>query len=123
MADENVNEEWKKYVPVLEKILFQCYYRVLSFVSIHTGINNIYKAAKYLSENTDKNGKVYWVVKGKIAKWDNLQVFPDITMSVWLFGSELRQKNTVIARVGWWKMYVIESIIYKIAATMGEEKV
>ena len=36
--------------------------------------------------------------------------------SVYVFGSKIRQKNTVFVRIGWWKMYVIEAVL----ATLGK---
>lgn len=108
------SEDWEKIVPILDTLVVQCYYRVLSFVSYHYGVDDSYKAAKHLS-NIKRGGKVYWVLKDRVARWDDLEVFPGTKMSVWIFGSKHRQKNTVLARVGWWKLYIIDVLTRKIA--------
>ncbi|MEM2273628.1 MAG: hypothetical protein QXX56_05385 [Candidatus Bathyarchaeia archaeon] len=100
-------EEWEKVVPILDALIVQCYYRVLSFISYHYGISASYKAAKYLAE-TKRGGKVFWVLKDRLARWDDVEVFPGTKMSIWMFGSKINQKNTVLARVGWWTLYIID---------------
>jgi len=111
--------EWEKWVPVVDSLVKQCYYRVLSFISWHGPIDDAYKAAKKISREK-RGGHVYWVVKGRVFRWDNLEVYPGIYMSVWCFGGKLRKKNTVMARVGWWKLYIIDAMIKGIASVMGE---
>lgn len=97
-------EEWEKAVEVMDYLLKQTYYRVLSFVSFHFPIEDAYKAAQQLK--TKRGGDVYWIVEGKVARWDELEVFPEVYMTIWFFGG---QKNTVMARRGWWAMYVLET--------------
>lgn len=104
-------EEFMKWIPVCDALVLQAYYRVLSFVSIHAPIDEVYQAIKHLAE-TKRGGDVYWahpLLEGRVARWDGLEVYPDIKMSLWVFGSKLRRKNTVYARVGWWNFYLIST--------------
>jgi len=107
-----------KWVPVVDRLLFQCYYRVLSFISIHAPVDEVVKAAQYLAVEKRK-GKVYWVIEGRVARWDNVEVFPGITMTVWIFGSKIRRKNTVMARRGWWALYLFDTYVKALAKLCG----
>jgi hypothetical protein len=106
-------EEWRKWVPVISRLLWQCYYRLLSFVSYHGPIDESYEAAKYLSiEKMGEQvygGDVYWVVEGHVFRWDNVEVSPGITMSLWFVGSAVLRKNTIMARRGWWSLYMLQA--------------
>lgn len=97
-------EDWEKAANVMNELLKQAYYRILSFISFHFGVEDAYLAAQWLAENV-RGGQVYWVVEGKIARWDNIEVFPSIFMNIWFFGGN---KNTVMARRGWWALYLLE---------------
>jgi len=108
-------EAWEKWIPVVDALILQTYYRQLSWVSIHAPINEVYKAAEHLAE-VKRGGKVYWVIEGIVAKWDNLEVFPGITQTNWFIG---RRKNTAMARRGWWAMYLLEIHVKRIARTFG----
>jgi len=112
-------EEWEKAIHVLDALVVQAYYRVLSFVSFHLGIDASFKAAQHLAE-TKRGGKVYWVVEhAGIARWDDVEVFPNIKIALWLFGSKIRQKNTVIARRGWWALYLLDVQVKRLAKVFG----
>jgi len=110
---------YRKWIPVIDGLIKQCYYRVLSFISWHGPVDEAYLAAKELAE-TKRGGRVYWVLKGRVFRWDDLEVYPGIKMSVWCFGGKIRRKNTVMARVGWWKLYLIDMAVKGIASVMGE---
>jgi hypothetical protein len=115
-----MSEPWARWVPILDGLVFQAYYRVLSFVSIHAPVSEVYEAARHLAE-TKRGGEVYWVVEGRVARWDGLDVSPPygVTMNVWLFGAKLRGKNTVLARRGWWSLYLFDPLVKSLAATLG----
>jgi len=106
MSETTTTEPWMKWVPVVEALLRQAYYRVLSFVSFHASIDESVKAIEYLT-STKGMGKIYPVIPGRVYRWDGAEVFPGITMNVWVFGSPTRKKNTVYARVGWWTLTLL----------------
>jgi len=96
-------EPWQKWVPVVDSLTLQAYYRVLTFVSFRVPINEAIQAIKYVAE-TKRGGTVYTVIPDRVYRWDGLEVFPGIRMNLWVFGSPTRRKNTVYCRVGWWTM-------------------
>ena len=91
-----------KWGSIVQRVTFQVYYRVLGSVSIHAPIDEIYKVAQGLSEKM--GGTVYWVVPGRVFRWDGAQVDHTITENVWVFGSTIRRRNTAFLRVGWWTL-------------------
>jgi len=113
-------QEWEKWIPVIENLLWQVYYRILSFVSFHGPIDEAYEAAKFLSGT--RGGEVYWVIPDRVFRWDDVEVSPDITMKVWFFGSAIRRRNTVMARRGWWALYLLDPYIEALARTLARYK-
>jgi len=109
MAQETLQEPWHRWVPVIDRLLWQVYYRILSFISYHGPIDEAYQAANFLSGT--KGGEVYWVVPQRVFRWDNVEISQGIMMKVWFFGSAIRHKNTVMCRVGWFKAYILETVI------------
>lgn len=102
-------EKWGKFV---ENSILTAYYRLLSFVSLHAPISEIYNVCKYLSENTDYGGDAYWLIENRVANWDSVIVNQNpehpVTMNLRIFGSPIRNRNTCFARVGFWKMYALD---------------
>jgi hypothetical protein len=115
--------EFLKWGSLIERMLITSYYRVLSFVSLHAPIGEIYTACKYMSENTPYSGKVYYLVPQRVFNWDEVAVNrnPDypVTMNLRVFGSPLRGKNTVFTRIGWYKMYVTDVALAFIGGLIG----
>jgi len=109
-----------KWVPVIDKLLWQTYYRILSFISFHAPIDEAYQAAKLLSET--KGGNVYWVIPDRVFRFDDVEISPGIRMKVWFFGSAIRRKNTVMARRGWWSLYLLDVYVKTLARTLGTLK-
>jgi len=107
-------EQWGKWVPVIEHLLWQVYYRVLSFVSFHGPLSEAYYAAEHLSDG--KGGRVYWVILDRVFRWDDVEISPGISTKVWFFGGP---KNTVMARRGWWAMYLLEVQVKRVASVLG----
>lgn len=102
-------EAWTKWGPVIEKLLWQCYYRILGFISFPAPVDESFLAAQKLSE--ELGGKVYWVLEGRVFRWDDVEFSPGLKMSLWFVGSEIRRRNTVMARRGWWTLYITEPIL------------
>ena len=112
-------EEWERWIPVIEHLLWQCYYRVLSFISFHGPIDESYKAAESLSKTPERGGVVYWVVPDRVFRWDRVSVSPGIEINVWFFGSPMRRKNTVMTRVGWWTLTLFTETLRARAKRLG----
>jgi hypothetical protein len=102
-------EAWKKWKPVIEHLLWQSYYRVLSFVSFPAPVGEAYLAAQSLSEQL--GGKVYWRLEGRVFQWNDAEFSPGLKINVLFFGSAVRGKNTVMTRRNWRGMYLYEPII------------
>jgi len=113
---------YMKWVTPLDNLIFQAWYRVLSFVSLHAPIPEIFEAAKYIAK-TKRGGRVYWVIEGRIARWDDLDVNPphEIKMTVWLYGPA-RGKNAIVARRGFWALYLFDPYVKTLARTLGGER-
>ena len=109
-----------KWAPVIERLLWQCYYRIFSFISYHAPVDESYQAAESLTET--KGGEVYWVIPDRIFRWDNVQISPGIKITVWFFGSALRRKNTVMVRRGFWSLYLIDVYVKRMAKALKVEK-
>jgi len=107
--------EFSKWGPLIERMIITSYYRVLSFTSLHAPIGEIYTACKYMSENTPYSGDVYYLIPHRLFNWDNVVVNrnPDypVTFSLRVFGSPIRNKNVVFARVGFYKLYLTDAIL------------
>lgn len=107
--------EYMKWGSLIERMIITTFYRVMSFTSLHAPIGEIFIACKYMSEKTGFSGKVYWLIQDRIFNWDGVVVNrnPDypVTMNMRIFGSPIRNKNTVFARVGWWKLYIADAVL------------
>lgn len=111
-------EEWERWVPVVDALVLQSFYRQLSWVSMPAPIDEVYAAAQHLSE-TKRGGRLYWVVEGRVARWDDLEVFPGIRQTNWFVGSKLRGKNTAMVRRGWWSLYLLGPMVKGVASVLG----
>ncbi len=105
-------ESFEKWIPVADALVLQAYYRVLSFVSMHAPIDEVFLAIQEIAK-TKRGGDVYWLpnLKGRVARWDGFEVYPGIQMSLWVFGSSLRRKNTVYVRVGWYTLEIFTATL------------
>jgi len=109
-------EQWMRWVEPLDNLVFQAWYRVLSFVSIHAPIEEVFQAAQYIAQNRTslfdppRGGDVFWVVPGFVARWENLDVNPPhgVKITIWMSGNS-KGKNTVLSRVGWWTLYLFDT--------------
>jgi hypothetical protein len=102
-------EPYVRWIEPLDSLVFQAWYRVLSFISIHAPIAEVYQAAQYIAQN-HRGGDVYWVVKGFVARWENLDVNPPhgVKITIWMWGNP-NGKNTILSRVGWWTLYLFDT--------------
>ncbi|MEM2291664.1 MAG: hypothetical protein QXR44_03175 [Thermoproteota archaeon] len=115
MAEVTPPPEYLKWGSLIERMIITTFYRVMSFTSLHAPIGEIYKACEYMSRNTPYGGKVYYLIPERVFNWDNVIVNrnPDypVTMNMRVFGSPIRNKNTVFARIGWWKFYITDAVL------------
>lgn len=99
-----------KWVEPCDRMLYQTYYRAWGMVEVPKApIEDVVAACKQLASTTRK-GNVYWIFPGRLAKWDGAEVFPDIFESVWIFYRPV-VGHTFLARQGFWKMYMISSLL------------
>lgn len=120
MSEDSLQEPWRRWIPVIDRLLWQAYYRILSFISFHAPVGESYQAAQELSGT--RGGEVYWVVPDRVFRWDDVEVSPGIRMTVWIFGSALRGKNSVIARRGFWALYLFDTYVKGMARVLRVEK-
>lgn len=97
------------WVPIIDQLIWQVYYRILSFISYHGPIDEAYEATKILTGK--RGGEVYWVVPDRVFRWDSVTVSPGIKINIWFMGSALRRKNTCMARVGWWTLWILSETL------------
>ncbi|GAH81856.1 unnamed protein product, partial [marine sediment metagenome] len=54
-------------------------------------------------------GKWKWLLEGRFLIWENVPVNGALKIYTYVYGPKIRQKNCVFARVGGWRMWVLES--------------
>jgi hypothetical protein len=93
---------------VIDQVLLQVFYRQLSTVAVHFGINASHDAAVWLSQN-GRGGSVDWKIPGRVFLWTDLIVAPGVpgspTVDVWVLGGGLNY-NSVFLRRGFWTLYL-----------------
>lgn len=105
--------DWKE---IIKRATYQVAYRQLGMVSLHVPLNVAVQSIRLLVK--DGYGRFRWLIPGRVGLWENVPVVspdkPAIRINIYVFGSKIRQKNTVFVRVGWWKMYVIDAVLMTI---------
>lgn len=96
--------------PILQAVLFQVYYRQLGMVSIHIPIKDMIEAANRLKPQ--RGGTIQEIRKNMVYRWVDVEAFPNSNarMTVWMIGGS---RNTAFIRVGWWKLYLVDSAVAK----------
>ena len=107
--------EFLKWGFLVERLLVPTYYRVFSYTPIHAPIGEIYKVCDYMAKNTALGGTLAWNIPNRIFTWDTIVINQNptnpVTMNIRVFGSPLRNKNTVFVRVGWFKLYMVDYVL------------
>jgi hypothetical protein len=103
------------WTPVIKKLLWQAYYRILGLISFHGPIEESFEATKAMSER-EYGGDVYWVLEGRVFRWDDVEISPGITMKIWFIGT---RGNTVMLRRGWWSLYLVQELVPAIAKSQS----
>jgi len=101
--ESNRPEDW---APIFEKVILQVFYRVLGMVSIPIGIDLAARAIDLLCRQG--KGRWRWLVTGSALVWEDAPIDAAAKVYAYIFGGP-RQKNTVLVRSGFWRMYVLES--------------
>ena len=116
--------EFLKWGALVERLLIPTYYRIFSFTSIHAPFNEISKVCEYMAQNTALGGTITWNIPNRILTWDNIIINQNptnpVTMNIRVFGSSLRNKNTVFVRIGWWKAYFVDTALNRIGARITQ---
>lgn len=100
--------------PIVGAVLFQVYYRQLGVVSIHIGIKDVMESVKRLQ--SERGGEIVEVLRDRVFQWRDVEAFPgtNARVNVWIFGSDIRQKNTLFLRVGFWKLWFIDLAVARL---------
>jgi hypothetical protein len=83
--------------------------KTTAFYQTRFGMADQILTAQYIAQN-HRGGDVYWVVKGFVARWENLDVNPPhgVKITIWMWGNP-NGKNTILSRVGWWTLYLFDT--------------
>ena len=100
-------EDW---VPIVKKCIWQVSYRVLGQISIHCPIQVASKAVQILCEK-EGMGKCEWLIPDRVMVWYDVPVDHAMTVNIYVWGSPTLQRNTVFTRIGFWRLYLLESFI------------
>lgn len=101
--------DFRKWIPGADSLVTQAWYRVLGVVSIHAPINEVFQA---IQEGLlpKRGGQLYWVREGRLARWEDLEVWPGVRMSIWILGQRVAN-NTAYLRIGWWRLYLTDAAL------------
>jgi len=120
--EEIAKEPWKRWIRPADDLVRQAYYRILGAISFHAPIDESIKAIEWLAKYKRGGTLTYWgrtifpfepIRLGKFFRvwsWDNLEVYPKIRMSLWVYGSDY-SPNTAYLRKQWWRLYIFEAIM------------
>ncbi|RLG77365.1 MAG: hypothetical protein DRO12_02495 [Thermoprotei archaeon] len=103
----NRPEDW---APIVKSVLFQVFYRQLGIVALPQGISVISKAIDWLCKE-EGMGKWRWLLDDRVLVWEDVPIGKAMKIDLYAFGGKMRNMNTVFVRIGFWKMYVIESML------------
>lgn len=95
------------WAPIVERAVWQVTYRQLGIVSLPQGIDIISKAIDILCREK-KYGSWEWLLDGRVLLWKDIPVNGAMKVHTYVYGSKLRQRNSVFTRVGFFRMYFFE---------------
>lgn len=104
------SENPRDWAPIVEKISFQAFYRQLGMVSLPQGIKVISQAIDILTKEKGL-GKWTWLLENRVLLWEDIPIDGAVRYHAYVWGSGLRQENTVFTRLGWWRMYFFETAL------------
>jgi hypothetical protein len=100
------SEKPEDWVPIFERIVWQVSYRQLGIVALYCPIDVSAKAIDILCRRGYGNWK--WLLENRVLVWENVPVNNALKIHMYVFGSSIRRRNTVLVRQGFWRCYVIE---------------
>lgn len=106
------SEKPEDWIEPIKRVIWQLSYRVLGQVSLYCPIDVAVGAIDTLSKLG--MGEWKWLIKDRVIIWFDIPINHAMKMHAYVYGSKLRRKNTVFTRVGWWRMYFIESLLTRI---------
>jgi hypothetical protein len=102
------SEDPRAWAQIVERIMFQVFYRQLGMVAIHCPIDVAAKAIDILSREKGY-GQWKWLLEGRALVWFDVPIDGVMKIHAYVFGSKLRRQNTVLVRQGFWRMYFLEA--------------
>jgi hypothetical protein len=97
----------KDWSPIVERIIFQVFYRQLGIVAIPMGIDVISKSIDILCREKGY-GTWEWLNKDRVLLWKDIPINHAAKSHAYVFGGKIRQRNTVFVRQGFYRMYFFE---------------
>jgi len=110
---ENPND----WIPIIKRCLWQVTYRVLGQISIHCPIDVCSKAVEKICEE-EKIGKYEWLIPRRVMVWYDIPIDHAMKIHCYVWGSPLLRRNTVFTRIGFWRMYMLESFIKAVGSPL-----
>ncbi len=108
MAEVSKNpEDW---APIVERIVFQVFYRQLGMVALRSGISVISQTIDMLCKEKGY-GSWKWLLEGRLLLWEDIPINNAAKVHTYVFGGKTRDKNTTFIRQGWWRMYMVETTL------------
>lgn len=104
---EPTPEQIAAWKPLVNRVVFQAFYRSLGQVSLPCSIAIASECVKELSE--ENRGNWRWLLEDRVLVWHDIPIDNAIKIHCYVWGSKTRQKNTVITRTGFWRMWFIET--------------
>lgn len=100
----------EKYGKVMNSIINSCYYRTLSFNSIHVPLGNILEYVKAESEYGWRGGTLQPLFEPYFWQWNNLKIGEDLYFNMRFFGLPNRI-NVVFWRPKWYTAYMVRGML------------
>ena len=103
------SEKPEDWVPIIERITFQVAYRQLGICALYCPIDVAIEAIDILTKRGV--GSWRWLLENRAIVWEDVPVNKAMKVHLYVFGGTSRRKNSVFARMGFWRMYFLESTI------------
>lgn len=104
---EEKSKDPADWAPIVERAVWQVMYRQLGIVSLPQGIDIISKAIDILCKEK-KYGSWEWLLDDRVLLWKDIPVNGAMKVHTYVYGSKLRQRNSVFTRVSFYRMYFFE---------------
>lgn len=102
-----VSRDPEAWAPIFRRILHQVFYRQLGIVVIPCPFSVAWRSIDVLSR--EGLGRWKWLLTNRALVWEEIPIDHAAKIHVYVFGGKKRDKNTVLIRQGFWRMYFIEA--------------